>query len=288
MRLISFFHEGSSTYGLVLGHEVLNLGPILGSRAADLKTLLGSPELLAEVPAEARARQPDLRFSDLTLLPVIPNPGQIFCIGLNYADHVQEVGREVTRTPVIFLRVPQSQVGHGQSILLPPESQMLDYEGEIAVVIGKGGRRIREEDAYQHVAGYACYNDGSIRDWQTATSQWTPGKNFYGTGAFGPWLVTADEIPPGKVMRLQTLLNGAVVQETTTDRMVHSIARQIAYVSTFTPLAPGDVIVTGTPGGVGMKRTPPLFMKDGDVCEVAVDAIGTLLNPIRREREGIA
>ena len=208
-------------------------------------------------------------------------PGQIFCIGLNYGEHVRETGREVTETPVIFLRLTDSQVAHGQDILRPAESHRLDYEAEIAVVIGKGGRRIREEDAWNHIAGYSCYNDGSVRDWQVATSQWTPGKNFYKTGGFGPWMVTSDEIAPGQVMRLQTVLNGQVLQDTTTDKMIHSIPRQIAYISTFIPLSPGDVIVTGTPGGVGNKRNPQIFMKPGDVCEIVVDAIGTLRNGVR-------
>ena len=174
-------------------------------------------------------------------------------------------------------------MAHGQDIVRPPESHRLDYEAEIAIVIGKPGRRIKEEDAWDHIAGYACYNDGSIRDWQVATSQWTPGKNFYKTGGFGPWMVTSDEIPAGKVMRLQTILNGQVLQDTTTDKMIHNIPRQIAYISTFLPLSPGDVIVTGTPGGVGNKRTPQIFMKPGDVCEIVVDAIGTLRNTVRDE-----
>jgi 2-keto-4-pentenoate hydratase/2-oxohepta-3-ene-1,7-dioic acid hydratase in catechol pathway len=194
---------------------------------------------------------------------------------------VKETGREVTETPVIFLRLADSQVAHGQDILRPPESHRLDYEAEIAIIIGKGGRRIAEKDAWDHIAGYSCYNDGSVRDWQVATSQWIPGKNFYKTGGFGPWMVTSDEIAPGQVMRLQTVLNGQVLQDTTTDKMIHSIPRQIAYISTFIPLSPGDVIVTGTPGGVGNKRNPQIFMKPGDVCEIVVDAIGTLRNGIR-------
>jgi 2-keto-4-pentenoate hydratase/2-oxohepta-3-ene-1,7-dioic acid hydratase in catechol pathway len=280
MKLISFLQHGAPAYGAVIGDQVLDLTPILGAQAPDLKTLLAKG-LVGAAAEAARTHTPTLRFDQLELLPVIPNPGQIFCIGLNYGEHVQETGREVTETPVIFLRVPDSQVAHGQDIVRPPESHRLDYEAEIAVVIGKGGRRIREEDAWDHIAGYACYNDGSVRDWQVATSQWTPGKNFYRTGGFGPWMVTSDEIAPAQVMRLQTVLNGQVLQDTTTDKMIHNIPRQIAYISTFTPLSPGDVIVTGTPGGVGNKRTPQIFMKPGDVCEIVVDAIGTLRNGIR-------
>lgn len=280
MKLISFLHQGTSSYGVVQGDNVLDLTPILGQQAPDLKTLIAK-NLLGQVAELVQSRPFTLKFSELTLLPVIPNPGQIFCIGLNYGEHVRETGREVTETPVIFLRLADSQVAHGQDIVRPPESHRLDYEAEIAVIIGKSGRRIKEEDAWDHIAGYSCYNDGSVRDWQVATSQWTPGKNFYKTGGFGPWMVTSDEIPPAQVMRLQTILNGQVLQDTTTDKMIHSIPRQIAYISTFIPLSAGDVIVTGTPGGVGNKRDPQIFMKPGDVCEIVVDAIGTLRNGVR-------
>ncbi len=216
---------------------------------------------------------------------MIPNPGKIICVGLNYHDHVKETGRALTESPALFVRFAESQVAHGQPIVLPPESGKLDYEGEIAIVIGKGGRRISEADAWQHIAGYACYNDGSIRDWQTATTQWTAGKNFWRTGGFGPWLVTADEIAPGQCMTLVTRLNGQEMQRATTDMLIHSIPAQIAYISAFTPLSPGDVIVTGTPGGVGAKRTPPVWMKAGDVVEIEVDAIGVLRNTVQAEAQ---
>ncbi len=282
MKLISFLNQGVPSYGIVQGDDVLDLTPIFGAQAPDLKTLIAK-DLLGAAAEAAKNHPFTLKFSQLTLLPVIPNPGQIFCIGLNYGEHVQETGNKVTEKPVVFTRFPDSQVAHNQDILRPAESHRLDYEAEIAIVIGKGGRRIKEEDAWDHIVGYACYNDGSIRDWQVATSQWIPGKNFYKTGGFGPWMVTADEIKPGQVMRLQTILNGQVLQDTTTDKMIHSIPRQIAYISTFLPLSPGDVIVTGTPGGVGNKREPQIFMKPGDVCEIVVDAIGTLRNTIRDE-----
>ena len=280
MKLISFLNQGIATYGVVQGDDVLDLTPILGAQAPDLKTFIAK-NLFASAAQAIKAHTPTHKLSQVELLPVIPNPGKIFCIGLNYAEHVKETGREVTETPVVFLRLADSQVAHGQDILRPPESHRLDYEAEIAVIIGKGGRRIDEKDAWDHIAGYSCYNDGSVRDWQVATSQWIPGKNFYKTGGFGPWMVTSDEIAPGQVMRLQTVLNGQVLQDTTTDKMIHSIPRQIAYISTFIPLSPGDVIVTGTPGGVGNKRNPQIFMKPGDVCEIVVDAIGTLRNGIR-------
>jgi len=280
MKLISFLNQGVASYGVVQGDDVLDLTPILGAQAPDLKTFIAKA-LFASATQALQTKKPTLKLSQLQLLPVIPNPDKIFCVGLNYGEHVKETGREVTETPVIFLRLADSQVAHGQDILRPPESHRLDYEAEIAIIIGKGGRRIAEKDAWDHIAGYSCYNDGSVRDWQVATSQWIPGKNFYKTGGFGPWMVTSDEIAPGQVMRLQTVLNGQVLQDTTTDKMIHSIPRQIAYISTFIPLSPGDVIVTGTPGGVGNKRNPQIFMKPGDVCEIVVDAIGTLRNGIR-------
>jgi len=281
MKLLSFLNNaGQASYGAAIDGRVLDLKPLLGAEAPDLKTLIAKG-LQAKAAEAAKAHPATLELNSLTLLPVIPNPGQIFCVGLNYGEHVRETGREVTESPAIFMRVPASQVAHGQSIVRPPESIRLDYEGEIAIVIGKGGRRISEVDAWSHIAGYSCYNDGSVRDWQVATSQWTPGKNFWRTGGFGPWLVTADEIAPNQNMSLVTRLNGQEMQRATTNMMIHSIPRQIAYISTFTPLEPGDVIVTGTPGGVGNKRTPPVYMKPGDTVEIEVDAVGVLRNSIR-------
>ena len=282
MKLISFLNAGQASYGIVNGDDVLDLQPILGAQAPDLRALI-EQNLFAAAAEAASKHKPGLKFSQLTLLPVIPNPDKIICVGLNYGEHVRETGREITESPALFLRVPASQVAHGQDIVRPPESTRLDYEGEIAIVIGKGGRRISEADAWSHIAGYSCYNDGSIRDWQGSTSQWTAGKNFWRTGGFGPWLVTADEIKPDQNMTLVTRLNGVELQRATTDMMIHSIPRQIAYISTFTPLQAGDVIVTGTPGGVGNKRNPQVFMKPGDVVEIDVDAIGILRNSIRDE-----
>lgn len=282
MKLISFEHLGRATYGAVVGNDVWDLGAALGSQATDLKSLIANN--LQAAAAQVVALQPaTLKFDQLSLLPVVPNPGKILCIGLNYGEHVRETGKTITECPVIFMRLNDSQVAHGHDIVRPPESHRLDYEGEIAIVIGKGGRRISEADSWDHIAGYACYNDGSIRDWQVATSQWGPGKNFWRTGGFGPWMVTSDEIAPNQNMTLTTRLNGQVMQQATTDMMIHSIPRQIAYISTFIPLEAGDVIVTGTPGGVGNKRTPPVFMQPGDVVEIEVDAVGILRNGIRDE-----
>lgn len=283
MRLISYTRDGRAGFGAVVDGGVVDLGAAFGGRVADLRGLLAAGAL-GEAAAWLRGRQPDVPLEAVSLLPVIPNPDKIVCIGLNYGDHVRETGRTVTESPALFLRMTQSQVAHGQPLLRPPESERLDYEGEIAVVIGTGGRRIAEADAWSHIAGYSCYNDGSVRDWQLATTQWTPGKNFFRTGGFGPWLVTADEIAPGQVMTLSTRLNGQEMQRATTDMMIHSIPRQIAYISSFIPLEPGDVIVTGTPGGIGSKRNPPVFMKAGDVVEVEVDAIGVLRNTIADDR----
>ncbi len=279
MKLISFLLHNTPSYGIVQGDDVLNLTPILGAQAPDLKSLIAN-NMLDQAAKALTSHKPDLKFADLHLLPVITNPHKIVCVGLNYADHVRETGRDLTESPALFLRVSESQVGHGQNIVRPPESHRLDYEGEIAVVIGKGGRRISEADSWSHIAGYSCYNDGSIRDWQVSTTQWTAGKNFWRTGGFGPWMVTADEIKPDQKMTLITRLNGQELQRATTDMMIHSIPRQIAYISTFIPLEPGDVIVTGTPGGVGNKRTPQVFMKPGDVVEIEVDAVGILRNGI--------
>ncbi|MEZ2296587.1 fumarylacetoacetate hydrolase family protein [Variovorax sp. RCC_210] len=287
MKLISYQHNGTDSYGALLGDRIVDLRAVFGARAVDLKALIAAG-LLSEAAAavqkaDATATASTLALGDVQLLPVIPNPGKIVCVGLNYGEHVRETGREITEQPTLFLRVAESQVAHGEPIVLPPESSKLDYEGEIAIVIGQGGRRISEADAWKHIAGYACYNDATLRDWQSATPQWTAGKNFWRTGGFGPWLVTRDDIADGQVMTLVTRLNGQEMQRTTTDKLIHSIPRQIAHISAFMPLAAGDVIVTGTPGGVGAKRTPPVWMKAGDVVEIEVDAIGILRNGIRAE-----
>lgn len=282
MKLISYEHAGRRRFGAVVDGRIVDLQAALGERFADLKSLLAA-DALPEAAAALVGRSGELALSDVTLLPVIPNPGKVWCCGLNYGEHVRETNREVTEQPTFFLRVADSQVGHGQAIVRPKESTQLDYEAEIAVVIGKPGRRIGEDEAWNHIAGYACYNDATVRDWQRHTSQWVPGKNFWRTGGFGPWLVTADEIAPQAVMTLVTRLNGQEMQRATTEQMLHGIARQIAYVSTIAPIEAGDVIVTGTPGGVGARRTPPVWMKPGDVVEIEVDRIGVLRNTIADE-----
>ena len=216
----------------------------------------------------------------MRLLPVVPNPGKILCIGLNYATHVAETGREQKEHPAVFTRWADTLVADGEPLVRPPETTRFDYEGELAVVIGKGGRRIGRDQAMEHVAGYAVFQDGSVRDWQRHNIQFTPGKNFPATGGFGPALVTPDEIADLASQRVQTRLNGELVQDQPISDLIWDIPFLIAYCSTFTPLAPGDVIATGTPGGVGDKRTPPLYMKGGDRVEVSIGVIGTLTNPV--------
>lgn len=279
MKLVSFERHGRAGFGAVIDGGVVDLGAALNGRHADLMALLAA-DALGEARAALAGRAADFALASVTLLPVIPAPGKIWCCGLNYGEHVRETNREITEQPTFFLRVADSQVGHGQAIMRPKESLQLDYEAEIAVIIGKPGRRIAEADVWDHIAGYSCYNDGSVRDWQRHTSQWGPGKNFWRTGGFGPWMVTTDEIPARTVMTLVTRLNGQEMQRATTEMMIHSIERQIAYVSTIAPLQPGDVIVTGTPGGVGARRTPPVWMKPGDVVEIEVDRVGVLRNTI--------
>jgi 2-keto-4-pentenoate hydratase/2-oxohepta-3-ene-1,7-dioic acid hydratase in catechol pathway len=210
----------------------------------------------------------------------VPNPSKVFCVGHNYESHRQETGRAKVDHPSIFTRFADTLVGAGRPIVRPRASMHLDFEGELAVVIGRGGRAIAEEQALDHVAGYACFNDASVRDWQYHTSQFTPGKNFPGTGALGPWLLTPDEAGALAGVHVITRLNGVVVQDQPIRDMIFPIGRIIAYVSSFTPLAPGDVIATGTPGGVGAKRQPPLWMQAGDRVEVAIGVVGTLSNPI--------
>lgn len=278
MKLCSFRHNGTASYGLVTDPGIVDLG-----RRFDEPTLR---EFIAggQARASALVNEPaDFRFDDVKYDPVITNPDKIWCVGLNYHDHIKETGREETSNPVMFARFSGSQVGHNEPLIKPVESEKFDYEGEMAVIIGQECRRVSEADALSVVAGYACYNDGSIRDWQRHTHQFLPGKTFAGTGGFGPWMVTTDEIPDPSKLTLETRLNGEVMQHATTDLLIASVPRLIAYCSTILPLLPGDVIVSGTPGGVGAKRNPPVFMKDGDLCEIEISGIGVLRNPVRDE-----
>jgi len=225
-----------------------------------------------------------LDLAQVSLLPPLSSPGKIICVGLNYVDHSIESGFTVPDYPTVFTRFASSLIGAGEAIVRPCVSSQLDFEGEMVAVIGVSGRHIKEQNALAHVLGYSIFNDASVRDYQKKSPQWTIGKNFDGTGAFGPWLVTADELPPGgKGLHIQTRLNGIVVQDASTNEMVFSVARLISIISEAITLSPGDMIVTGTPAGVGMARNPPLFMKQGDVCEVEIEGIGILRNSVENE-----
>ena len=254
----------------------------------------GFPGTLAELFAKgsealrhahaALKAAPLLDPKEFSFLPPLPVPGKIVCLGLNYADHAKEGGFNAPSFPAFFVRLASSLVGHNAPIIRPIVSDKLDYEGEMVAVIGRGGRHISKAAALDHVAGYSIFNDGSIRDYQMKTPQWTIGKNFDATGGFGPFFVTADEVPPGaKGLQLQTRLNGQLVQNASTADMIFDVAETIVILSQAMTLAPGDVIVTGTPAGVGFARTPPLFMKAGDICEVEIEGLGTLRNPIAAE-----
>ena len=281
MKIASFIHDGRSSYGVVNDDAVSDAGAVLGHRYADLRSLLNSGEGLAELASLRDA--PVLNVQQVQWLPVIPNPDKVLCVGLNYLKHIVETGREVPKYPTLFTRFASAQVGHDQPLILPKASTAFDFEGELAIVIGKAGRHISKANALEHIAGYSLFNDGSIRDWQKHTLQFTAGKNFVGSGSFGPWLVTTDEITDINSLALETRLNGEVVQREGLDDLLFKIPDLIEYVSTFTELLPGDVIATGTPGGVGAFRTPPLWMKPGDVVEVEVEGIGTLKNTVNAE-----
>jgi 2-keto-4-pentenoate hydratase/2-oxohepta-3-ene-1,7-dioic acid hydratase in catechol pathway len=281
MRWLSFLRGGRPTFGIVKGDGVVDVGA-LDPSVPDLKAAIGAGRLGALGEA-AQARAIDLPLEGLRYLPVIPNPAKILCAGLNYKAHQEETGRGGEPYPTIFVRFAAAQVAHGEAMWRPKESDRLDFEGEIALVIGKGGRRIDKADWLSHVAGFAPYNDGSVRDWQRHTTQFTPGKNFARTGGFGPWMMTPDEAGNPEALEITTRLNGEVMQNSTASLLIFGFGELVAYCSTFTELEPGDVIVTGTPAGVGMARKPPLWMKAGDRIEVEVAPIGTLVNSIADE-----
>ncbi|MCE6076626.1 fumarylacetoacetate hydrolase family protein [Agrobacterium vitis] len=279
MKFVSFTRLGRAGFGAVVGGGIVDLTGRLSYDCLSLKQAILDD--LLEIAADyAGDRKPELAFSDVTLLPVIPDPSKILCIGVNYVAHREETKRPEVGHPTVFIRFADSQIGHGQPMIKPSQSDCLDFEAELAVIIGRGGRNITEEDAMQHIAGYSCYHDGSVRDWQRHSSQFTPGKNFPATGAFGPALVTPDEIEDYTQLSITGRLNGQVVQQATLADLIFPIPALIAYLSAFTPLSAGDVIVTGTPGGVGERREPPLYMKAGDVFEVDIPGVGLLANPV--------
>lgn len=276
MRWLSFEVAGRESFGFLGEDDFLT---DVGARG-------GFPDLKAAIAADALTQlaadvgNDRIPLSDIRYLPTIPNPDKVLCVGLNYRAHQEETGRGGEGVPTIFTRFAASQMGHLEPMVRPRESATLDYEGEIAMIIGRSGRRIARADSLSHVAGFSIYNDGSVREYQRQTSQFTPGKNFSATGGFGPWMMTLDEIGDLDDMEITTRLNGEVMQNARASLLVHGFAELIEFCSTFTELVPGDVIVTGTPGGVGAARTPPVFMDDGDSIEIEVKPIGRLVNPV--------
>jgi 2-keto-4-pentenoate hydratase/2-oxohepta-3-ene-1,7-dioic acid hydratase in catechol pathway len=279
MRLVSFVGPQGPGYGLLTAGGIVDLASRLA--VPDLRSLLGDGARAAEAWLGAA---PDFDLACVVLLSPLPNPRKILCVGINYDEHRAETGRAKSDYPTIFTRFADTLVGHNQPLIRPRVSNAFDFEGELAVIVGKGGRHIQAARALDHVAGYSCFNDASVRDWQSHTSQFTPGKNFPGTGAFGPALVTQDEVGDPQGLRLTTRLNARVMQDATSDQMIFPVREIIAYISAFTTLLPGDVICTGTPGGVGFMRQPPVFMKGGDRVEVEISKIGVLANPVLDEK----
>jgi 2-keto-4-pentenoate hydratase/2-oxohepta-3-ene-1,7-dioic acid hydratase in catechol pathway len=280
MRFASFEVDGQATYGV--WQDDAHWMPVPAAFQAvyaDLKAVIAAG-MLTQAAAACEQGGQWVKTASARLLPVIPNPGKVFCVGLNYKTHVAEMKRPDSDHPAIFTRFADSLSAHGAPLPHPRETQRFDFEGELAVVIGQGGRNISQADAWGHIAGYACFNDGTARDWQRHTHQWTPGKNFPATGPLGPYLATRDEVPDVNQLTLQTRLNGEVMQHASLADLIYTLPVIIEYLSGFTRLSPGDVIATGTPGGVGDKREPPLYMKPGDVIEVEISGLGTLRNTV--------
>lgn len=278
MKLVSFRNNGKDSYGVVVEGGILDAGAILGGKYSSLRSVLEAGAL-NELKA-LTSNSADLGMDEVNLLPPIPESGKIFCVGINYMAHIKEMKREKPAHPWIFMRTDHCQVGHNQPMICPKVSERFDFEGELAVIIGKMGHHIHRDEALSHIAGYSCFNDGSIRDYQRHSQLFTAGKNFYQSGSFGPWLVTAEEIPDPTKLNLETRLNGEVMQSACVDDLCFDIPYLIEYLSSIGPLRPGDLIVTGTPGGVGFGRDPCVWMKHGDTIEVEISSIGVLSNPI--------
>ena len=281
MRVLSFERDGHSSFGLWADDGIIDAGARLAGKFADLRSVLEAGAL--DQLKALEALEPDCAEEDITYLPVIPNANKIICVGINYMGHIKETGREIPSHPVLFTRFADSMVGHGQPLIRPRVSEDFDYEGELAVIIGKTARHVSHEDAMDYVAGYSCCNEGSVRDYQYHSIQFTAGKNFYRSGGFGPWMVTSDEQSDPTQFHLQTRLNGNVLQDSPVNDICFDIPHLIEYCSIWTPLAPGDVLVTGTPGGVGRVRKPPIWMKPGDIVEVDIRGVGVLRNTIADE-----
>ena len=285
MRFLSFQANDYTSFGVVEEGGIVDLGALLGDRLRTLKEALRG-NALARAMELAAGRKPDRSLDEIRYLPTVPDAEKIICIGINYGNRNEEYkdGAEAPRYPSVFMRTPGSLVGHEQSIVRPPESEQLDYEGEIVLVIGKEGRRISEKNAWSHVAGLTLANEGTVRDWlRHSKFNVTPGKNFERSGSLGPWMVTADEFTDGEELHLTTRVNGELRQDDTTANLIFSFRRLIAYLSSFMRLLPGDLIATGTPTGAGARFNPPKYLKAGDMVEVHVPNIGTLRNRVADE-----
>ncbi|MES3000010.1 MAG: fumarylacetoacetate hydrolase family protein [Pseudomonadota bacterium] len=284
MQLLSFDLDGAGRIGVRAGNEVVDLTAT--GLPARMETFLAlGEEGLAAARKALTSGAKRLPFVGLKLRSPVISPAKAIAVGLNFVDHAAESDKPVPTYPVLFHRYPSSWVGPGESLVAPGASAQYDYEGEMVIVIGKGGRDIDKARALEHVAGYSVFNEGCARDFQMKSSQWMMGKNFDRSGGFGPWITTADELPPGaKGLRLRTRLNGQTVQDASTDDMIFDVATLVAVCSVPFALVPGDIIIAGTPAGVGVSRKPQLFMKPGDVCEVEVEGIGTLSNPVIAQR----
>lgn len=289
MRIVSFSHPLGTRLGVRQGDTLIDLAeaaPELPHH--DMRGLLTLGQEGLDFAAKAAANAPQScrqPMASITLLPPVPWPDKLVCVGFNYVDHAAEIKqRDLPEHPIFFGRVQSTLVAHGAPLIRPRVSNQFDFEGEVAAVVGQGGRHIPEAQALEHVAGYALFNEGSVRDYQFRGSQWFLGKNFDKSGAFGPELVTADELPPGaKGLRLTTRVNGVTMQEASTADMLFDVAKLVSALSEAMTLAPGDVIVTGTPSGVGFAQTPPVYLKSGDICEVELEGYGILRNPVQDE-----
>jgi 2-keto-4-pentenoate hydratase/2-oxohepta-3-ene-1,7-dioic acid hydratase in catechol pathway len=282
LKLATFEVKGRNSYGAVVGDRIIDLAKSFSDKYADLRAVLEA-DALPVLSKAASGQAGTLSLRDVKLLPPITTPQKILCVGANYKAHAAETTRPDSEYPVIFTRFADTLIGDGAPLIRPKATNKFDFEGELALVIGREGKDISQADAMSHVAGYACFNDVTVRDWQRHTHQWTPGKNFPNTAPFGPFLVTSDEIPDLNVLTLTTRLNGEVMQHASLADLIFTIPVIIEYVSGFTELHPGDVIVTGTPGGVGDRREPPLYMKSSDIVEVEVEQVGCLRNVVEDE-----